>query len=546
MIVCGPVIAQELSIENKTDNCYVPFSSWRARDAGQLRAHGRADERRRQLHDRLTIATELRRRCRFIDADERLRRLFDRRTRARRAGLRPGRAAPAMMVLVIGILALFAMFESGIRTIKRASTVTTAGALADREMENFRAIRYDSIGLPDARHGRGFAVRVGSRLSGDGANRVALNACGTAPCTTKVPVQTLTGADGKSYRVDTYVTWQTVGAGRGVKLVTIVVRDGANMTKVWARTASSFDESTGSRRERRRRGVRARSGTCARELPQRRRRPGTRAALARPPAVVLRKLRHEIPWRDNVPVLSWVLLRGRCRHCSARIPWRYPAVELATAVLVAACLLVFGFTAYAALAAGFCAVLVAISAIDVEHRIVPNRIVVPATGAVLVAHTLIDPSVEWLLGGLAAVRVPLRRRGDLPGGHGDGRREARGAAGRDARTRRRCRAHGRDAPRDRAELSCCLARHGSRARKMGIPFAPFLAGGGIVALFAGGAAARRVPLAAVARGRRSSGVRRAADTSFEGFQPWRMTSRTSAPPSRARARTPRVSSRPCP
>ena len=56
----------------------------------------------------------------------------------------------AMMVLMIGILALFAMFESGIRTIKRASTVTTAGALADREMENFRAIRYDSIGLPDS------------------------------------------------------------------------------------------------------------------------------------------------------------------------------------------------------------------------------------------------------------------------------------------------------------------------------------------------------------------------------------------------------------
>ena len=68
--------------------------------------------------------------------------------------------------------------------------------------------------------------------------------------------------------------------------------------------------------------------------------------------------------------------------------------------LVAACLLVFGLTAHALLAAGFCAVLVAISAIDVEHRIVPNRIVVPA-GVVLVAHTLIDPSVEWLLGGLA-------------------------------------------------------------------------------------------------------------------------------------------------
>jgi Tfp pilus assembly protein PilV len=152
----------------------------------------------------------------------------------------------AMMVLMIGILALFAMFESGIRHLKRASTVTTAGALADREMENIRAIRYDSIGLPDS-----LVLAAATPYSSDSAyqvtaaNRVALNACGTAPCTTKVPVQTLTGADGKSYRVDTYMTWQTVGAGRAVKLVTIVVRDGADATKVWARTASSFDASTG-------------------------------------------------------------------------------------------------------------------------------------------------------------------------------------------------------------------------------------------------------------------------------------------------------------
>ena len=152
----------------------------------------------------------------------------------------------AMIVLMVGILALFAMFESGIRTIKRASTVTTAGALADREMENMRAIKYASIGLPDT-----LVLAAAAPYSSDpayqstAANRVTLNACGTAPCTTKVPVQTLTGADGKSYRVDTYMTWQTITGGRAVKLVTIVVRDGSNTTKVWARTASSFDASTG-------------------------------------------------------------------------------------------------------------------------------------------------------------------------------------------------------------------------------------------------------------------------------------------------------------
>lgn len=151
----------------------------------------------------------------------------------------------AMTMLMVGILALFAMFESGIRTIKRASTVTTAGALADREMENFRAIRYDSIGLPETLVGAAatpYSTDPAYRPAGD---RVQLNACGTAPCTTKVPVQTLTGADGKSYRVDTYVTRQTVAAGRAVKLVTIVVRDAADTSKVWARTASSFDASTG-------------------------------------------------------------------------------------------------------------------------------------------------------------------------------------------------------------------------------------------------------------------------------------------------------------
>lgn len=152
----------------------------------------------------------------------------------------------AMTILVIGILALFAMFESGIRSISRASTVTTAGALADREMESFRAIRYNAIGLPDDQ-----VLAAAAPYSSDAAYqanasaRVVVPSCGTAPCTTKVPVQTLSGADGMNYRVDTYVTWQTVAPGRGVKLVTIVVRDGDDVTKVWARTASSFDESTG-------------------------------------------------------------------------------------------------------------------------------------------------------------------------------------------------------------------------------------------------------------------------------------------------------------
>ena len=254
----------------------------------------------------------------------------------------------AMMVLMIGILALFAMFESGIRTIKRASTVTTAGALADREMENFRAIRYDSIGLPD-----GLVTAAASPYASDpayqatAANRVALNACGTAPCTTKVPVQTLTGADGKSYRVDTYVTWQTDrGRARGEARHDRRPRRGQH------------DQGLGPdrvvlRRLDRRVAVNAAAAVFAlapalalgsflnvvvARVPARR-------SLLRPPSSC-GSCEQEILWRDNIPVLSYLLLRGRCRHCSARISPLYPAVEAATAVLAVACVAVFGPTAY--------------------------------------------------------------------------------------------------------------------------------------------------------------------------------------------------------
>jgi leader peptidase (prepilin peptidase)/N-methyltransferase len=76
----------------------------------------------------------------------------------------------------------------------------------------------------------------------------------------------------------------------------------------------------------------------------------------------------EILWRDNVPLLSYALLRGRCRHCDDQISLRYPAVELVSATLMVACLAVLGPTAWAALAAALCAGLVVLSAIGVEHR----------------------------------------------------------------------------------------------------------------------------------------------------------------------------------
>ena len=94
-----------------------------------------------------------------------------------------------------------------------------------------------------------------------------------------------------------------------------------------------------------------------------------------------------IAWYDNIPIVSWLLLRGRCRSCGTSIPWKYPLVELVTALLIGACVLAFGLTADAAVAAFFCASLVAVSVTDFELKVIPNRIVLPAAAVVLAVQT---------------------------------------------------------------------------------------------------------------------------------------------------------------
>src|SRR3990172_3627975 len=111
---------------------------------------------------------------------------------------------------------------------------------------------------------------------------------------------------------------------------------------------------------------------------------------------------HEIAWYDNVPVVSYLVLGGRCRSCGTRITPLYPAGELASALLVAGCFLVFGLSGEAVVAALFCVALVTLSASDLRHRLVPNVIVLPAAAGVLAARTALDPSVEWAAGALGA------------------------------------------------------------------------------------------------------------------------------------------------
>lgn len=81
---------------------------------------------------------------------------------------------------------------------------------------------------------------------------------------------------------------------------------------------------------------------------------------------------------ENIPVLSYVMQRGRCRHCGGRVSFRYPVVELATAVLFAATVIKFGVSLEALVFAGFFWVLVVLTMIDLEHKLLPNRIVYPA------------------------------------------------------------------------------------------------------------------------------------------------------------------------
>jgi leader peptidase (prepilin peptidase) / N-methyltransferase len=191
-----------------------------------------------------------------------------------------------------------------------------------------------------------------------------------------------------------------------------------------------------------------------------------------------------IAWYDNLPIVSYLFLRGRCRSCGETIPWKYPLVEFLTALLVGASVLAFGFSAEAAVASFFCAALVAVSVVDLERHIIPNRIVLPTAAVVLAAQTLLFPSPEWALAAFAAALFLFLAALAYPAGMGMGDVKLALLLGAML---------GRTVPvammiamiAALVPAIVLLIRHGSAARKMGIPFGPFLAFGGIVGLFAG-------------------------------------------------------------
>src|SRR5580704_16683387 len=86
-----------------------------------------------------------------------------------------------------------------------------------------------------------------------------------------------------------------------------------------------------------------------------------------------------IAWYDNVPVVSFLVLHGRCRHCHERIPVRYPAVELATVLAFAVCAVVLGVTLLAVKFAVFSAILITLIATDFEEHILPDEFTLGGT-----------------------------------------------------------------------------------------------------------------------------------------------------------------------
>jgi leader peptidase (prepilin peptidase)/N-methyltransferase len=157
----------------------------------------------------------------------------------------------------------------------------------------------------------------------------------------------------------------------------------------------------------------------------------------------------------------------------------------AFAVLAAACVVTFGVTLEALVDIAGCGVLVAVTVTDLERRIVPNRIIVPALAVALVVQTARDPSLEWILASLAAGGFFLLAALVNPGGLGMGDVKMAAFLGAWLGTPVVV-ALFAGALIAMIPALAILARRGGAGRKVGIPFAPFLAAGGVVALFFGG------------------------------------------------------------
>ena len=162
----------------------------------------------------------------------------------------------AMVMLNVGILAVVAAFSSGNAALYRASRTSTAGALANKQMEAYRGLKYENIVFVTSEWTSAIA---NSTYTGDTvyqtnmSNPVAPHALvatvstcpANVPATACDPSYTTTGADHRSYRVDTYLYYDTPTSGQQLRAVTVVIRNPDDLTRVFARVSSTFDSSTG-------------------------------------------------------------------------------------------------------------------------------------------------------------------------------------------------------------------------------------------------------------------------------------------------------------
>jgi leader peptidase (prepilin peptidase)/N-methyltransferase len=190
---------------------------------------------------------------------------------------------------------------------------------------------------------------------------------------------------------------------------------------------------------------------------------------------------------DNVPVVSWLLLRGRCRSCGTSIAWRYPLVELTTALLLALTVVIVGTNDAVWLGLAFVLLLVPVTVIDLDFRIIPNKLMIIGTVVALAILALTEPDAipEHLIAAAAAGGFLLVAAIAYPGGMGMGDVKLAFVMGLFL---------GRDV--GVAMLVALLAgslvgvaimaRKGqAEGRKTAVPFGPFLALGGLVGLYAG-------------------------------------------------------------
>jgi leader peptidase (prepilin peptidase)/N-methyltransferase len=190
---------------------------------------------------------------------------------------------------------------------------------------------------------------------------------------------------------------------------------------------------------------------------------------------------------DNIPVLSWLLLRGHCRSCAAPISPRYPLLEAGTAVLCAGAVLAHHSATGIALSIVLILLVVPAALIDLEHRIIPNRITALGAVLALVLGTALDPAGEpgRLIAGAAAGGFLLLAALAYPGGMGMGDVKLAAVMG--------LLLGSAVAPAILIALlsgvlvgAVVIARKGAaEGRKTAIPFGPFLAIGALVAVFAG-------------------------------------------------------------